>query len=214
MPNIIDHSYFINDIYLPIVNVTALSDPSLQTLKNALVDKINVIERSILLNSLGLTLYKTLQTELADLDEASQEIKDLVNGVEYDGKIWEGLNKSKSLIAYAVYYYVLDDIEKGIITPQGVYKLSDTEKERYTSANKMAYAWNIFLEKYQAGCVKRGHSTIDGVEYIDFIDSNNQIDVSLYQYLNDKKSIYNFDETKFRFYEYKQTTGIWINTQN
>ncbi len=214
MANIIDFSYFINDIYVPMVSVPSVQSQSVPTVKNCLIDKINVIEKSILLNALGLDLYTEVQLNLSDLPNAPQKIKDLVNGVTYDGKIWEGLKNPKSLIAYAVYYYFLDDVEKGIFAPHGIYKLADSEKEKFSPMYKMAYSWNVFLNKYQSGCYKIGHSTIDETEYIDFIDSQESIERSLYQFLFDKKTVYDFDETKFRRYNEKQTSGIWVNTMN
>jgi hypothetical protein len=214
MANITDLSCFIDDIYVPIVSVPSVQSQSVPTVKNGLTAKINVVERSVLLNSLGLDLYNEVQSNLANLNNAPQKIKDLVNGCIYDGMIWEGLKNPKSLIAYAVYYYFLDDVEKGIFAPHGVYKLADSEKEKFSPMYKMAYAWNIFLNKYQSGCFKIGHSHIDQVEYIDFIDTQESIERSLYQFLFDKRTVYNFDETKFRFYNVKQTSGIWINTMS
>jgi hypothetical protein len=106
MANLIDYTYFIGDINLP---VSALSGTP------AHIDSYIVrYEKEILISLLGYDLYKTLIAQVAPLPSPWDG---LVNGSEYTlgsyTHLWDGLvNTEKvSLIAYYVYYhYVRDNV--------------------------------------------------------------------------------------------------------
>ena len=213
MPNITTYQYFNkpNELYLPlavqqIVSSGATAAPNSQT---EITNLITEIERDILLNSLGLTQYNFLQVALADLPNADQKWKDLVNGVEYDGKVWEGLNNDLSLLAYAVKYFYLNGNTQ-FITSVGVAVPQSENATTVNPAYKLVNCWNKFITKYQGGlrdCPEYYYK--NGATVIDWIGSNaNQIEVSLYRFLIDKKEDYEFDAGKFMVYENQNTFGI------
>src|SRR6187402_2626810 len=103
---IVDKSYFNkgNFLHIPLAvqEPTGTATPSNATELDALCADI---ERGILLSALGLTLYN----ELKALDGTTIKLpenlrwKKLVQGDEYDGKVWLGLENDNSLIAYRVF---------------------------------------------------------------------------------------------------------------
>jgi len=209
--NIIDNTYFKNDLYIPlgVDTISGTVNTNSPNNKTALEDCITEVEKSILLNALGLTAYNELQTALADLPSADQKWKDLVNGVEYDGKVWIGLNNPKSLITYAVYYFFLTRISQGFYTAVGVSKPSSENATLVTPAYKLAASWQAFLKKYQSGYLKEPFfSNVNGVDFIDWFGCSEEIEVSLYRFLSDKKEDYTFDASKFSVYESINSFGI------
>ena len=85
MANIIDLTYFqkANQLNIPLSQSAPISNIAMQTPNNqqALQLLIDKTEKSILLNSLGLTTYNELQTALSDLD-TYPNFKKLVKGEE------------------------------------------------------------------------------------------------------------------------------------
>jgi hypothetical protein len=63
------------------------------------------LEREILLNALGLSLYNEVKalTEVTINEPANDKFKKLIQGDEYDDKIWLGLDNTDSLIANYIY---------------------------------------------------------------------------------------------------------------
>lgn len=213
MPSIITYEYFNknNDLYLPLAvqQINSSNSISAPNSQKALTDLITIIERELLLNALGLTDYNLLQVALLNLPIADQKWKDLVNGAEYDGKVWDGLKAEHSLIAYAVKYFYLNQNTQ-FITSVGV---AVPNSENATTVNpdyKLVNCWTKFIEKYQGnynGCpdtyYKNGAFVTDWVGY-----DMDRINVSLYQFLIDKKDDYSFETSNFLVYENKNTFGL------
>lgn len=202
---------FINDLFIPLAKATISGTVNTESPNNnvALQSMIDVVEKDILVNALGLTLYNELQTALLDLPNADQKWKDLVNGVEYDGKIWEGLDNPKSLLLYAVYYFFLSDNSAGFYTAVGISKPNSENSQLVTPAYKLATAWQTFLLKYQKGLKLCPDITYkNGVEFVDWFGNDNDVNQSLYQYLTDKAIDFGWDASKFRVYENVNTFGI------
>lgn len=100
MANLIDNTYFIIDISLPVDEISA-----------ELTSYITRFEKEILISSLGYDLYNQFATALAGTPD--QKWVDLRDGKTYvvDGitKKWDGFinTDKKSLIAYYVYFQYL-----------------------------------------------------------------------------------------------------------
>lgn len=193
MPNIINKSFFINDLYIPLSqgSISGLpANTATPTNEVSLGDCITEVEKDLLIGALGLDLYNELQTALADIDNATARWQNLVKGLEYsiDGKTykWEGLNSPKSLIAYAIYYYFLYRTNT-FLTGVGVQQPNAENATNLNPNYKMSHAWQTFLRKYQNGFIdcptvyKRY-----GIEFVDWYYTENNIIRSLYQFLNDK----------------------------
>lgn len=217
MPQIIDVTYFqkANELNIPLSVEMVVANPSLQTpnTQQELTLLCQKVEKSILLNALGLTTYNELQLALADIDNPLYaSYKKLVQGDEYDGKIWNGLDYDYSLIAYRVYELFRTATESQT-TSTGETKVNTQNASNYSPAYKIADANQQFLLQYQGGyCHYPMVSIIDGVEFVDWVGSAEGVNVSFYQYMNDKKADFvDFDIEKFRIYgenEFKNSFGL------
>jgi len=210
MPQIIDISYFqkANDLNIPLSVENIVANPALQTPDSS--DELTLlcvkIEKSILLNALGLTTYNELQLALADIDNPLYaSYKKLVQGDEYDGKVWTGLNNDYSLIAYRIYEeFITETNEKltGVANTQGSPEKAIAVSPKYKIANANAN----FLKQYQGGYLI--DPIIDG-NFTDWYGCRSEVNVSLYQYLLDKATDFpNVDLSKFKVYESKNSFGI------
>jgi len=212
MPQIIDKSKFTkaNELNIPLAVDFIVANPSLQTPNSSdYLDELCIkIEKSLLQNALGLATYNTLQLALADINNPLYaSYKKLVQGDEYDGKVWIGLNNDYSFIACRIYEQFLFDTNNQLsgignveVNPQGANLI--------TPAYKIASANANFLFGYQKGFLRFPMIYNDG-EFIDWYGCDTDINVSLYQYLNDKSADFtDVDLGKFRTYESQNSFGI------
>jgi hypothetical protein len=107
MPNIVNITYFqkANDLNLPLSEDRLVANPTLQTpnSKTAIEDLITRVEKKLLLNAFGLAMYNELQLALADIENPLYaSYKKLVQGDEYDDKVWAGLDNDYTFIAYKI----------------------------------------------------------------------------------------------------------------
>jgi len=136
MANLIDYTYFINDINIPAQYLTGTSE--------LISDYIERYEKECLVKLLGYDLYKAV---IADQVTYS----DLINGADYTiggyTREWVGLKNAEldSLIAYYVYYHFVKD---NVNSLQGVGAvISQTENASRTSPDLlMVKAWNRYIE--------------------------------------------------------------------
>lgn len=208
MPTVIDNTWFKYDLAIP----NAIPMPSIvgDTVNNAdgINDFIAAAEESLLLNALGLTIYNGLKNALDDIENADQKWKDLVNGLEYDGKVWEGLRSPKSLIAYYVYSEYLNQ-NSSFFTTHGVEKPRSENSENVTPFYKIAGSWQTFVKKYQGNAHNLPYRYMkDGVCVVDYIGEHTDVKVSLFNYLLDKKDVYGWETTMFKIYEQKNSFGL------
>lgn len=208
MPNVIDNTYFKYDLAIP----QAIGQPSIisDTPNNvdAVTDCITEVEKSLLRNALGLLIYNQLQNALGNLEAADQKWKDLVNGVEYNGKSWEGLKSPKSLIAYYVYYTFLDE-NSTFWTTLGIEKPAAENSKNAVPDFKLATAYQKFLKKYQAeACDEPYRSFYGGVLLTDWYGNNDNVEVSLFHFLRDNKAAYGWETENFKFYPQLNSFGI------
>jgi len=212
MPNIIDLSYFqrANALNIPMSVEVLVANPSLETPNstNALTELISKVEKSILVNALGLTTYNELQLAIADLNNPLYaKYKKLVEGEEYDGKIWSGLNYEYSLLAWKIYETFLFDTNRQL-TGIGNIEVKPQSATLVTPAYKLANANANFIQQYQGGYMKYPKIYNDG-EFIDYFGCSDDVEVSLYRYLTDKQADFsdvNLDN--FKVYESINSFGI------
>jgi hypothetical protein len=143
MANLIDSSYFINDINLPNNYLTGTGE--------LISDYIDKYEKEVLIKLLGYDLYKLVIA-------SPLTYADLITGAEYSIgnqlRKWDGLTNSDkdSLIAYYVYYhFVLDQVNSmegiGAVISQG-------ENSVKTAPDLLLIkAWNRYIDLYNK-CVE------------------------------------------------------------
>lgn len=203
---IISPSFFKYDLYIPNAEQVAGGSDNY----TGLIDCINMVEREVLLKSLRLNLYNELQGALPITNDSLDKWKWLINGKEYDGKVWIGLGNEKSLLCYAVYSAFLD-INSHFWTTTGAMHPTPENAQTVTSAFKYAKAWQTFVRKYQNGCEYYPEQYYyNGALVTDWLAGNREdVEISLYEYLNDNKELYNWDNEKFgRYDDTKNSFGL------
>ena len=210
MPQIVSKSYFNkqNILYIPLASEAPLPSAVTSTPNDGTyIDALCIeIEKTILVNALGLTTYNELQLALADIDNPlNASYKKLVNGDEYDGKIWVGLKYDLSLIANAVWIeYVMQ--KNTNLSAVGNSQVNLEKGALVTPMYKIANASASFIKQYQGEYL---NEPIVIGNFIDWQGCNDSVEVSLYRYLSDKKTDFpNVDLNKFKFYEQINSFGI------
>ena len=210
MPQIVNKSYFNkqNILYIPLASEAPLPSAVTSTPNDGTyIDALCIeIEKTILVNALGLTTYNELQLALADIDNPlNASYKKLVNGDEYDGKIWVGLKYDLSLIANAVWIeYVMQ--KNTNLSAVGNSQVNLEKGTLVTPMYKIANASASFIKQYQGKILDE--PIVIG-NFIDWQGCDDSVEVSLYRYLSDKKADFpNVDLNKFKFYEQINSFGI------
>ena len=210
MPQIVNKSYFNkqNILYIPLASEAPLPSAVTSTPNDGTyIDSLCIeIEKTILANALGLTTYNELQLALADIDNPiNASYKKLVNGDEYDGKIWVGLKYDLSLIANAVWIeYVMQ--KNTNLSAVGNSQVNLEKGTLVTPMYKIANASASFIKQYQGEYL---NEPIVIGNFIDWQGCDDSVEVSLYRYLSDKKADFpNVDLNKFKFYEQINSFGI------
>lgn len=212
MPQIIDISYFqkANELNIPLAQEFIVANPSLETPSQSqlLTNFCVKIEKSILVNALGLATYNELQLALADINNPlNAKYKKLVQGEEYDAKIWNGLDYDYSLIAFAILEHFLTFTNEQL-SGIGTVQQNPESASLKSPAYKIASANANFLQGYQNGFLDQPFIYNDG-EFIDWFGNNEEIEVSLYQYLLDKKADFtDVNLEKFKIYNSQNSWGI------
>ena len=211
MPQIVNKSYFNkqNILYIPLAIEAPLPSAVTSTPNDGTyIDALCIeIEKTILVNALGLTTYNELQLAIADefTNQLYASYDKLVNGDEYDGKIWVGLKYDLSLIANAVWIeYVMQ--KNTNLSAVGNSQVNLEKGTLVTPMYKIANASASFIKQYQGEYLDE--PIITG-NFIDWQGCNDSIEVNLYRYLCDKKADFpNVDLNKFKFYEQINSFGI------
>ena len=189
-----------NELNIPMALSAPVSNSTVQGLTDAayLTNLIAREEKAILLNALGLATYNTLQLAIEDdfTDPIYASYKKLVEGEEYDGKIWEGLQFDYSLILYRVYDVFLTETNNRL-SAIGTVAVNPQGATLQTPAYKIAAANENFIRKYQGGYLKEPIISHNGL-FVDWYGTQETVNVSLYQYLVDKKADFvDWTEEKF-----------------
>jgi hypothetical protein len=214
MPQIVTIAYFqkANDLNIPLGTANAVANPTLATPNstNALTLLCTRVEKSLLLNALGLTTYNELQLALADIDNPLYaSYKKLVEGDEYDGKVWNGLEYDYSLIAYRIYEMFVTETNERLTSvgnTQGNPEKSTLVSPKYKIANANAN----FISQYQGGYLNEPivYDLPNG-QFIDWFGIDNDVNVSLYRYLTDKLTDFpGLDLSNFKVYDTQNSFGI------
>jgi len=199
-----------NELNIPLATTNVVANPSLATPNStdALISLCVKTEKTLLLNALGLTTYNTLQLALADINNPLYaSYKKLVEGENYDGKVWIGLDDEYSLIAYKIFELFVTQTNEhltGVGNTQGNPEKASLISPRY----KIANASQNFITRYQKGYLNEPIILDDGL-FIDWFGCDNTVEVSLYQYLMDKQADFeDFDISSFRTYDTQNSFGI------
>ena len=154
MPQIVNKSYFNkqNILYIPLASEAPLPSAVTSTPNDGTyIDALCIeIEKTILANALGLTTYNELQLAIADefTNPLYASYDKLVNGDEYDGKIWVGLKYDLSLIANAVWIeYVMQ--KNTNLSAVGNSQVNLEKGTLVTPMYKIANASASFIKQYQ-----------------------------------------------------------------
>ena len=182
MPQIVNKSYFNkqNILYIPLASEAPLPSAVTSTPNDGTyIDALCIeIEKTILVNALGLTTYNELQLALADIDNPlNASYKKLVNGDEYDGKIWVGLKYDLSLIANAVWIeYVMQ--KNTNLSAVGNSQVNLEKGNLVTPMYKIANASASFIKQYQGEYLNEPY--VNGI-FVDWLGNNEGVYVSLYR---------------------------------
>lgn len=206
----LDHFKKANTLYIPLATSYPVANASATPPNDsqAVTKLIAKVERDVLLNALGLEAYNELILALSDIDNPTNaKWKNLVQGEEYDGKAWYGLDGDYSLLAYQVkaeYLFLnaqnLQGI--GVVEPK-------VEKGTFASPqHEIANMSTKFVELYQGGYLNEPIVYENG--FVDWFGCNNNItEPSLYQYLYDKRADFtNVDLYKFKVYVPFNSFGV------
>jgi len=201
---IVNNTYFQNQnyIHIPLAIVDPSGTPNNQTELDYLCEKL---EREILLNALGLSLYNEIKalTEVTIDEVGNEKFKKLIHGDEYDGKIWLGLDNDDSLIANYIYqeFVTQTDIR---LSATGAKKVNPENATTQTPKYLIAGAHQNFIKQYQ------GEYLQEPVIVDNFVDWYcNNAEKSLYGYLMDKQVDFtNWKPEYFKVYETKNSFGI------
>jgi hypothetical protein len=212
MPQIVNKSYFNkqNILYIPLASEAPLPSAVTSTPNDGTyIDNLCIeIEKTILVNALGLTTYNELQLAIADefTNPLYASYDKLVNGDEYDGKIWVGLKHDLNLIAQVVWIeYVMQ--KNTNLSAVGNSQVNLEKGTLVTPMYKIANASVNFIKQYQGEILEQ--PIIYDNYFYDWQGCNDSVEVSLYRYLSDKKADFaNVDLNKFKFYEQINSFGI------
>lgn len=212
MPNITTIEQFqkANELNIPLSTPVPNSNATLATPNNA--SALNLLitktEKSVLLNALGLETYNTLQLALADINNPLYaSYKKLVEGDEYDGKVWNGLAYDYGLLQNRIFELFITQTNSRL-SAVGETKVNPQGANLTTPAYKTANANANFIKQYQGGYLDTP------IIYEHFIDwygcGDDNVEVSLFRYLTDKQADFvNWSVEKFvALYESKNSFGI------
>jgi len=199
---IITTAYFLNkNVFIP----NAVAQPSIgsntPTSINQLQAEIDEREDELLLSFLGQAqkaeLYDQFESNGDWKPTALQKWKDLVDGVDFNDKHWNGLRytigtKKISLIAYYVYFYYLKEdfstySTTGIQVAQAENAISQLPNEKQVSA------WNRFVNIYNGGNIQTKNYAFSRNWNGTMLRWNNgeRNEVSLYDFMSAKSDVYN-----------------------
>lgn len=205
---IVNKSYFQKENYLFIPLSVADPSGSVTPDNAAEIDNLCVqTERDIMLNALGLTLYNEFfaLTETTIEDPGNERWKKLVQGDEYDEKVWLGLDNDYSLIAYRVFEQF--NTETAIrLSATGAKQVQGENAVQQSPKYLIATANQRFINQYQGEYL---HTPIVVGNFVDWYGCGNSIEKSLYGYLIDKKTDFpEWKQENFRVYETQNSFGI------
>ena len=215
MATITDATYYEKGInFIP--NSKDISPSDSPSQNTGLLYFIDLYERELMLNALGITLYTDLQTALKDLEKSEGKWQDLVKGKTYELNSktyrWEGLrgyNKNSLVASYIFCKWLRND--ESVYTTTGIAQNVARNATNFSFTPKYIASWNQFFKRYQAQAQNAPKIIYNhfGAVGLDYYQHNNS-EVSLYQYLTDQNEIKatSFPDFEFKFYKPQNSFGI------
>jgi len=157
--------------------------------------------RLLLQMSLGNVLFSQLNSQVTSgilSPTADQKWKDLVNGKEYDGKVWRGLNYQEgsfkiSLLAYYTFWNWLND-NTTTMGSGGEVQVQSKNANNVNPTSTLVQIWNSFIEMYQGLPYNYCYPSVsfyNGATFVDYFNGGiNSNYVSLLQFLRDNPTNY------------------------
>lgn len=181
---------------------------------------IDVYERELLINFLGVDLYNELVTVYPNIsDVGNEKWYNLVNGTDYvkDGISYRfdgllGSNKNSLISAYIYCKYLEND--NSYYSTTGIIKQTANNVNQFDPSPKYIASWLDFLEKYQDSYYTSNNSytalvdsygCVVGLDYYNEDGFINRL-VTLETYLKDHES--DFIGYNFKRYESLNTFGV------
>lgn len=206
---LIDETYFIKNIKLP--NILEMDSSVLSEL-NIYIDQY---ARQFLKDALGYELYKDFDSNIENgvlKVNALQKWKNLLNGVEYDGKKWqgliytEGLYKHSILANFVFYHYVNDNVTT--LTSFGETSVNTQNSSSVNPNQRLVTIWNEFVSENQLlqNDTLFCYSEKYGIPFYDWYNRSNNKIVSLLQFLEDNKIDY--PTANMKEYRFKNQFGL------
>ena len=179
---------------------------------------IDIYERELLINALGIVLYDAYLAS-----PTSTKWVDLINGKTYsvNGKSyrWDGLlgaNK-QSLLAFYIYCQYLRN-GSSIYTTTGVVVPDAANSQSYDPTPKYIHAYNKFIISYQGdlgdynNCSNNPNVIINasGMVGLDYYGHRDSVFSNMYQYMTDQNTLEatSFPDFEFKFYYKENSWGV------
>ena len=202
MPTIVTTDYFKSgELFIP----NSFAVPDIQdgavSAQDELQSFIDKYEKLLLVGVLGIEQYNLL---IANQEQISGKWFDLINGKEYENKVWAGL---RPLIASFVYCKYLEN-DKSYYTTVGIERSKAKNSVSVNPTLKLTEVWNSFVEMYQGAfdCDWRYLQPIFYFEGWDLGNYRNSTYASLIDYLREFPDDYSTDY--FVGYEVKNRFGL------
>ena len=179
MPTILTSYYFKSgELFIPNSVAVPSINPNNPNAVDNLQSFIDKYEKTLLVDVLGIDQYNTLR---ANQSQTSGIWFDLINGKEYENKVWAGL---KPLIASFVFCKYLEN-DKSYYTSVGMERSKAENSISVNPTEKIVEVWNSFIEMYQGSfnCDYRFLQPIFYFEGWDLGNYRNKTYASLIDYL-------------------------------
>jgi len=202
MPAILTSDYFKSgELFIP----NSVAHPSTDPDAPSDVDKLNLFieryEKILLVDALGIEQYNTLKE---NQDDTTGKWFELINGKEYDNKVWAGL---RPVIASFVFCKYLEN-DKSYYTGVGMERSKAENSINVNPTEKIVEIWNSFVEMYQGSfnCDYRFLEPIFYFEGWDLGNYRNKTYASLADFLKAFPDEYSSEY--FKGYHFKNRFGL------
>ena len=184
-----------------------LSIPNLQSSQSGNAELLNLYAdekpRLLLQKCLGSSLFEEFDSQVTDgvlNEDADLKWQNLVNGCEYNGKIWKGLiyqegSFNVSVLAYFTFWHWLNDLYSNN------YQTQVKNAENINPTSTQVNVWNRFLKLYQGSLFVNNPivRNINGVCFRDYFYMKESKYVSLLQFLQENYEDY--PDAQLHFYK-------------
>lgn len=201
--------------FIPNSNNLSARPSGVENSKSSVQYFIDVYERRLLVNFLGIELYNELVTVYPNIEDVGNEKWfDLVYGTDYindDTKLrFDGLlgsNKDSLISAFVFCKYLEND--NSYYSTSGVIKNTSSDYSNFDPTQKYISAYLDFLHKYQNENKEDFEPFVSScgsfVDYYNF-DIDTETFVSLETYMKHNKEL--FEGYKFKRYDYLNSFGV------